>query len=535
MKTLVVLAVLSVGGAPVLWGSARAVAQGPCETFRIENPHAPLDGHFGHAVDVDGDRMVVGMHSHQLEPKTGTAYVYERGLGGWVQSAELAISDGVSGCYYGWSVALDGDVALVGRQADGTLNAKGSVYVFQRQPNGAWVQTQKIVQHDAEAWAFGWALDLDGTRAAIPAKGAGSLGPKARVYIYELEDGQFVEKAKLKPSLDNLSDWFGASLDLDGDRVAIGAPKGGTGRAYIFDRQPDGMWTEQALLLPGDLASADQFGYAVALDQDRVAISAPFHDQPWINHGAIYIFERGNDAWPQTAKISVLGNTPTPRLGFAMGLVDDDLFAGSPGDATFASSAGATYHFRHQTGGWQTVEKFFGSELDEGSAFGWSLARSGATLVVGAPGSTTPTPGRVHEFSTSGGAQLSSSSGSVSNAGGGAQVLTLGACAQHGGDFYLLLGSYTGTAPAFPLGDSSLPLVADVYTLFTLQQPNAPTLPGSLGVLDPWGRATAAFLLPPGAPASTIGLTLHHAYVVFDAQTLAIELASNSVPVTIGP
>lgn len=535
MKTLVVLAVLSVGGAAIPWGSAGAVAQGPCETFRIENPHAPLDGHFGHAVDVDGDRMVVGMYSHQLEPKTGTAYVYERGLGGWVQSAELAISDGVSGCYYGWSVALDGDVALVGRQADGTLNAKGSVYVFQRQPNGAWVQTQKIVQHDAEAWAFGWALDLDGTRAAIPAKGAGSLGPKGRVYIYELEDGQFVEKAKLKPSLDNLSDWFGASLDLDGDRVAIGAPKGGTGRAYIFDRQPDGMWTEQALLLPGDLASADDYGYAVSLDGDRVAVSAPAHDTPWMNHGAVYVFQRSGDNWNQTAKISVLGNTAFPRLGWSLNLRGTELYVGSPSDATYASSAGAAYHFRLQGGEWTLLSKFFGTDPAAGGFFGWSMQRAGDTIVVGAPASTTPTPGHVHEFSTGGGAHLGGSSVSVSNTQGGAQVLTLGACAQHGGDFYLLLGSYTGTAPAFPLGDSSLPLVADVYTLFTLQQPNAPTLPGSLGVLDPWGRATAAFLLPPGAPASTIGLTLHHAYVVFDAQTLAIELASNSVPVTIGP
>ena len=113
--------------------------------------------------------------------------------------------------------------------------------------------------------------------------------------------------------------------------------------------------------------------------------------------------------------------------------------------------------------------------------------------------------------------------------------MQLGACPEHAGDFYLVLGSASGTQPALPLGDALLPLLFDFYLEHTLLQPNSPTLQGSLGVLDAWGRGYATFALPAGAPASAVGLTLHHAYLVIDATTLEVELASNAVPVLLIP
>ncbi len=143
--------------------------------------------------------------------------------------------------------------------------------------------------------------------------------------------------------------------------------------------------------------------------------------------------------------------------------------------------------------------------------------------------------GRVHMFSLAGAPMLSGAPIALSNAAGGVQPFQLGACQSHAGDFYLILGSLSGAEPALPLGAVSVPLVPDFYTQFTLNQPNSALLPASLGQLDPWGRAYAAFQLPPATPASTIGLTFHHAYLVFDQTTLALESASNAVPVTIGP
>ena len=513
-----------------------AAAQLPCEVLRLESPHAPVDGHFAHAVDLRGDRMVVGMYSHTLDPNYGTAYVFDRVGSSWTQSAELAITDGVSNCYYGWSVAVDGDLVLVGRRGDGQLNSKGAVYVFQRASSGTWSQTQKIVPPAPEAWAFGWSLSLDGTRVAIGSKGAGSVGPKGRVFVYELEEGLFVLKQKLVPSLDNLSDWFGHSVALQGDRIAVGANKGGTGRAYVFDRQESGTWAQSALLLPTDLGNFDEYGYDVALDGDRVAVSAPHHDIPWGNHGGIYIFEREESgSWQQAAKLSVFGGGTTPRLGTSLDLRGDVLIAGAPEDGEVLSGAGKVHVFRRYDEGWLHESVLHGSGPVVNRFLGWSLARDGDTIAVGAPATSSPQWGRVHMFSLAGTPMLSGATIALSNTSGGVQALQLGACQSHAGDIYLIVGSISGAEPALPLGSVAVPLVPDFYTQFTLSQPNSALLPASFGQLDPWGRAYASFELPPGSPPSTIGLTVHHAFVVLDQTTLALESASNAVPVTIGP
>lgn len=70
---------------------------------------------------------------------------------------------------------------------------------------------------------------------------------------------------------------------------------------------------------------------------------------------------------------------------------------------------------------------------------------------------------------------------------------------------------------------------------YTLASPNSAVRQDSLGVLDPWGRGTAAFTLPAGADPALAGLLLHHAYVVLDGTTLAVELASNAVPLRLIP
>ena len=513
-----------------------AAAQVPCEVLRLENPFAPLDGTFGSAVDVSGGRMVVGMYSDKQVPNVGTAFVFDRDGASWAQSAVLTIPDGVNGAYFGWSVAVDGDVVLAMRQSDGQLNAKGSVYVFQRQPDGAWIQTQKLVPPAPEAWGFGSSISLDGTRVAIGSKGAGSSGPKGRVFVYEFEEGQFVLKQKLVPSLDNLSDWFGHSVSLQGDRIAVGANKGGTGRAYVFDRQESGTWVQSALLLPPDLSSADEYGYAVALDGDRVAVSAPGHDIPWGNHGGIYIFERDpQGAWQQAAKLSVFAGSTFPRFGWSMDLAGDELWAGSPTDNDTLDGSGKVHLFRRGVEGWTKAASLSGSNPGILFTLGWSIARDGDTLVAGAPATQSPQWGRVHVFSLTGLPTLSAGGSTVSNTAGGVQPLQLGACQSHAGDFYLILGSISGAEPALPLGSVAVPLVPDFYTQFTLSQPNSALLPASFGQLDPWGRAYASFELPPGSPPSTIGLTVHHAFVVLDQTTLALESASNAVPVTIGP
>ena len=130
---------------------------------------------------------------------------------------------------------------------------------------------------------------------------------------------------------------------------------------------------------------------------------------------------------------------------------------------------------------------------------------------------------------------LSADTDTLSLAAGGAQNLALHAGASHAGDLYLLLGSAAGTSPGVPVGGGTLPLNVDGYFLFTLGNANTPPLSGSFGVLGPAGDAAAQFALPAGSPATLAGATVWHAYVTLDAVTVAPELASNAMPLTLAP
>jgi hypothetical protein len=507
-------------------------AQVPCETSKYPSPLS-VGSDFGQSLALRGDSMIVG--SPGVTQSGGYAMFYSRGPAGWELIQIDQAPDKAIGDMFGWSCAVDGNHAIIGRQSDGSLTSQGSAYCYERQPDGHWSMIQKIMV-PLGYWAFGWSMSIDGDRVAIAAKGAAALGDKGRVFIYEFENGLWVQKWTIKPSLDTLGDWFGASVCLQGDRLAVGAPKNGTGRAYVFDRQSDGKWLEQALFTPPLVSpTGDDFGFSVALYGGTVAVGAYGYDAPINSAGAVFVYTLDSNGWSLQQQLSAPPDGTIPRFGYSLNLHSDTLFVGAPGNAFPVGSAGCVYRFERNGSTWSQTAKFFGSNPFNSAWFGNAIARDGDLLAIAAHSSPVPQPGYVHLFSIAGGAHLEGNTSLVSSSAGGSQPLQLGACPEHAGDYYLILGSVSGTTPALPLGAADLPLVVDAYTLFGLQYPNSPLLPASLGTFDPWGRATTSFTLPPQSIPNFIGSTLHHAYLVLDRTTLAIELASNPTPLLIGP
>ncbi len=125
----------------------------------------------------------------------------------------------------------------------------------------------------------------------------------------------------------------------------------------------------------------------------------------------------------------------------------------------------------------------------------------------------------------------------ISLSAGGTQTLQLDGGVGRAGQFYLLLGSLTGTSPGFPIDAFLLPLNVDSYTLYTLTSPNTPPLAGSFGVLDGVGRATATFTLPPASNPALAGLTVNHAWVALELlpNLLHPTLVSEALPLDLLP
>ena len=221
--------------------------------------------------------------------------------------AALEAGDGDQHEQYGFSVALDGDIAVVGApSADaGPSFTAGAAYVYEHQPDGSWLETQKLVAPDSAPFdRFGHAVALAGGRALIGSFTDDSpLGADhGSAYVFERQPGgSWSPVAKLLAADASSGDVFGSAVALAGDRALIGARGGdgaapGSGAAYVFEREPGGAWVQVQKLAPAEGAQDDVFGTSVALAEERALVGAQWHAGALPLSGAAHEFRPGLEA-----------------------------------------------------------------------------------------------------------------------------------------------------------------------------------------------------------------------------------------------
>ncbi|MDD3605281.1 MAG: hypothetical protein PHD86_08860, partial [Kiritimatiellae bacterium] len=199
---------------------------------------------------------------------------------------------------YGYEVALDGDLALIGTPGDD--NDQGAAYVFERNIGGtnAWGQMAKLVASDGE-WddSFGIEVDIAGEIALVGANW--DDGGYGSAYIFERHSGgtnAWGQVEKLTASDGGSSDLFGGSVSVAGDVALIRAPGHDTcrGAAYVFERNAGDVngWGEVAKLVASDGDTNDYFATSVSMDGDVILIGAPWDSDAGVAAGSAYIFER---------------------------------------------------------------------------------------------------------------------------------------------------------------------------------------------------------------------------------------------------
>jgi hypothetical protein len=262
-------------------------------TQRLSPDNWGQNHYFGQGLDIDGDHAVIGAPGFNY--LRGTAFVFERSDGIWEQIAMLLGSDSALSDQFGRAVSVSGDYALIGAPYNDAMgDSSGAVYAFERQPDGSWVQVQKLVAGDAVTYAaFGSALAQSGSRAVIGAPGGSSFS----AYVFDRDaNGLWTQAARLSASDGGTVTYFGDSVAIDGDLVIVGARSAldsdgvPSGAAYVFQHQPDGTWAEVAKLLASDGDEYDYLGCAVALSDGVVLVGARGDDDLADRSGAAYLF-----------------------------------------------------------------------------------------------------------------------------------------------------------------------------------------------------------------------------------------------------
>ena len=376
------------------------VASGQCELDKLLPPDRSEDGNFGRAVAIDGPYLLVGA---TLFSNAGSAYLYELIDGDARLVRSLFPEDGGDSDEFGWSVAIDGDLIVVGAwEAEHRGVPTGAAYVFHRDEGGAdaWGQSAKLVASDGGAfYRFGSAVSISGDTIVVGSEQAfppsGGDTPVGAAYVFQHQPGDpstWTQVAKLEGTfLDAALHVFGSAVDIDEDTVIIGdwieqvGPHVQAGSAYIFGRDQGGQdnWGEVKKFTADHPLFAAHFGSSVSIHGSTVIIGSPRADDNNCNQdsGLAYIFERdqgGGDRWGQVQILEASDYSCRAWFGVSVSIHGDTAVVG-------AFSVEKAYVWR-RAGGllWSETLILTASDAREDDHFGLSVAVDEDLTLIGA-------------------------------------------------------------------------------------------------------------------------------------------------------
>jgi hypothetical protein len=358
------------------WNTDNGLGSGSAYIFRFdplipgwieEAKLLPNDGgpgdQFGMCVDISSNVAVIGAPwDDDAGSRSGSAYVFRYVNGrGWLQQAKLVAADGERNDKFGISVAVDGNVIVIGADYDYHDNVNsGSAYVFRYDPGSrTWNEETKLLGSDRKSGdAFGSSVAISNNVIVVGATGAEYRGSDnsgcAYVYRYDVGLGEWIEESKIGSADGTNGDSFGEAVAIHGDIIVAGAdgdddmgPNSGT--AFVFRKYPGGTsWAQEAKLVASDGANSDDFGVTVALHDDVVLVGGPYHDDPTQNNtGAVYLYRYDpvTGDWPEQLKIQASDRMEYDVFGRSVALSGNSVIVGASGADTMGDGAGAAYMF----------------------------------------------------------------------------------------------------------------------------------------------------------------------------------------------
>jgi hypothetical protein len=360
---------------------------------------------FGHAVAISGNTMVVGADSEDSNAmgvngdqannsasNAGAVYVFVRNDSAWSQQAYLKASNTDANDHFGYSVSISGDTIVVGAYGESS-NATG----------------------------------VNGDQTNNSASGAGAA------YAFVRNGSTWSQQAYLKASNTGIGDFFGSWVAISGDTIVVGAlyessnaigvngdqtnnSASNAGAAYAFVRNGS-TWSQQAYLKASNTEGADRFGTSVSISGDTIAVGAlqESSNATGVNGdqtnnsasgaGAAYVFVRAGSTWSQQAYLKASNTNSGDGFGWPVSISGDTIVVGASfeysnatginGDQTnnSATLSGAAYVFVRNGSTWSQQAYVKASNTDAFDRFGYSLAISGDTIVVGAYGESSNATG----------------------------------------------------------------------------------------------------------------------------------------------
>ncbi len=324
--------------------------------------------------------------------------------GQWEQAAKLIPHGYATSDYFGGSTAISGNTIVIGAYGDDDWGfGSGSAYVYNA-TTGEPLHT--LTAGDAAAGdGFGVSVSISGGRIVVGAFCDDDAGDgSGSAYLFDAYSGQQIYKLTADDAAE--SDLFGDSVSISGSMTVIGARRSKndegvkTGAAYIFDA----LTGEQLHKLTADDGEeGDWFGWATSISGNTVVVGAWLADHAGEHSGAAYVFDAITGE--QLHKLIPTDAAAYRIFGYSVAVSGDTIVIGANGDDDGAENSGAAYVFDASNG--QQLHKLKATEPLIQDLFGRSVGISADTIVVGAYSGEAPDgSGSAYVFDAASGEQL---------------------------------------------------------------------------------------------------------------------------------
>jgi plastocyanin len=368
------------------------------EVIKLLASDGAAQDEYGSTVSISGNRAIVGANlDDDNGSNSGSAYIYELTNGSWVQIQKLIASDASAADQFGSAVSISENRVIVGASLDDDNGSNsGAAYIYELD-NGSWVEMQKLTAADAAAGDnFGYTVSISGDNVIIGSSLDDDNGSNSgSAYIYELSNGTWLEVQKLTAADAAANDQFGFAVSIDDNVAVVGARWSdknasiqNSGSAYVFENNGTN-WIEIQKLIASDEDEFAVFGFSVDVSNNHIIVGSPFRNNgvSYTNAGSSYLFENNGTNWSQVQVLTASDETAQDKFGYSVSISGDLAIAGSKEDDDNGSNSGSAYVFKLNGASWSQVQKLTSSDGNTDDEFGVFVSISGNNVIAGSPGS----------------------------------------------------------------------------------------------------------------------------------------------------
>ncbi len=325
---------------------------------------------FGSWVDISDEYAIVG------DPSTHSVFVFQRNTDQWNNIQRLSAAEKPVG--YGSRVAIAGSNIIVGASNENMngIDYVGSAYLYRLNASGQWGNEQKITATERKGGAFfGHSVDVSNDYAIVGAHREDVSFTKKEVgaaYLFERSDnGEWVLAQQLSAPIQVEGAYFGSSVSLSDDLAIVSADSEkkiekkhgvthGTGSAYVYKRNEHGNWQKQQQLQSSDPYTGEAFGVSATMDKNTIIVGA-YNNEKVVSKegisekhqaGAAYVFKKDSTGkWAENRKLLAPEANYWQLFGSAVAVSGETLLVGASKenyrteDQSLISNAGAAYFF----------------------------------------------------------------------------------------------------------------------------------------------------------------------------------------------